>query len=135
VITIVAALATIAMPSFLDFSINQRLRMASYDLVADLTYTRGEAVKRNASVTIARAGSSWAGGWSVTDANGNVLRTHPPLDSTVVESTGPASVTFALDGHQVGAASATFTFDDEFSKSTIQARRIVLDPSGRPRAS
>jgi type IV fimbrial biogenesis protein FimT len=135
VISIVAALAAIAMPSFFDFTVNQRLRTASYDLIADLSFTRGEAVKRNANVTIARVGSSWAGGWSVTDANGNVLRTHAPLDRTVVESTGPVSVTFALDGHQVGAASATFTFDDQTSKATIQARKIVLDPSGRPRSS
>ncbi len=133
VVAIVVILASIAMPSFADFTVNQRLRLASYDLVADLTFARGEAVKRNGSVTIARAGTSWAGGWTITDANGNTLRTHPALANTVAESTGPANVAFGLDGHLVGTSTATFTFDDVTSKATIPVRKVVVDPSGRPR--
>ncbi len=77
VIVIVAVLASIAMPSFADFSVNQRLRTATYDLIADLTFARGEAVKRSNRVTIGRVGSSWAGGWSVIDNNGNTLARPP----------------------------------------------------------
>ncbi len=135
VVVIVVILASIAMPSFADFTVNQRLRLASYDLVADLTFTRGEAVKRNGSVTIARVGTSWAGGWTITDANGNTLRTHPALDSTVAESSGPASVVFGLDGHLVGTSTSTFTFDDAGGKSTIHPRIVIVDPSGRPRTT
>ena len=135
VIAIVAVLASIAMPSFADFSVNQRLRTAGYDLIADLTFARGEAVKRSNRVTIGRAGTNWAGGWTVTDSNGNTLRQHPALDPSVTESTGPATVTFGLDGHQVGSSTATFTFDDVTSKASIAVRKVILDPSGRPKAS
>lgn len=135
VASIVAVLASIAMPSFADFTANQRLRMASYDLIADLVFARGEAVKRNNRVTIARVGSNWAGGWAVADRNGNTLRRHPALDVSVIESTGPATVTFDLDGHQVGSTTAIFTFDDATAKATIPVHKVILDPSGRPRAS
>jgi len=133
-IVILAVLAAIAMPSFADFTVNQRLRTATYDLIGDFTYARGEAVKRNGSVTIARIGASWAGGWSVTDNAGNTLRTHPALDASVAETTGPASVIFGLDGHQVGTSAVTITFDDTGSKTTIPVRKVILDPSGRPKS-
>lgn len=135
VIAIVTILASIAMPSLADFTVNQRMRTATYDLIADLTYARGEAVKRNNRVTIDRVGSSWAGGWSVSDNNGSILRVHPPLDKSVTETTGPATVTFGLDGHQVGSTLVVFTFDDLTSKTTIPARKVILDPSGRPKSS
>jgi prepilin-type N-terminal cleavage/methylation domain-containing protein len=135
VIVVVAAAAAIAMPSFADFTVNQRLRTAVYDLVGDLSFARGEAVKRSARVTIDRAGSNWAGGWTVNDANGNRLRQHPALDASITESSGPATVTFGLDGHQVGTTTATFTFDDVAAKTTIPVRKVVLDPSGRPKTS
>lgn len=134
VLSIVAILASIAMPSFAAFTANQRLRTAAYDLMADLTFTRGEAVKRNNRVTINRVGASWAGGWSVLDDQGAPLRTHSPLESSVVETTGPATVTFGLDGRQVGSATATFTFGAANADAAIPARRIIVDPSGRPRS-
>lgn len=127
-------MASIAMPSFAGFTANQRLRTAAYDLMADLIFARGEAVKRNNRVTINRVGSSWAGGWTVLDNQGASLRAHPPLDASVAEITGPPTVTFGLDGHQVGSTTVTITFDDVHSDATIPARRIILDPSGRPRA-
>lgn len=135
VIVIVAVLASIAMPSFADFSVNQRLRTATYDLIADLTFARGEAVKRSNRVTIGRVGSSWAGGWSVIDNNGTSLRVHPPLDISVAETTGPATVTFGLDGHPIGSTAVTITFDDVSSNTNIPARKVILDPSGRPKSS
>src|SRR4051794_25699179 len=135
VIAICGVLASIAMPSFADFSVNQRLRTATYDLMADLIYARGEAIKRNNRVIVTRVGTNWASGWTITDVNGVALRQHPALDTSVTESTGPGNVTFGLDGHQVGSGTATFTFDDLQAKATIPVRKVVLDASGRPRSS
>ena len=138
-LAIVGILAMIAAPSFSAFIANQRVRMASYDLFADLSLARSEAVKRNANVTIARpvgAGSTWAAGWTITDSNGNTLRTHSALSSTIKETTGPASVVFILDGHLNGAT-ATFTFGDAVTppRAEVRTRTITLDPSGRPKTS
>jgi type IV fimbrial biogenesis protein FimT len=134
VIAIVTLLATIAMPSFAEFTVKQRMRVAVYDLITDITFARGEAVKRNARVTISRVGSSWAGGWTIDDVNGNRLRTHTALNASVTESSGPATVTFGLDGRQVGSTTATFTFDDSGAKASIPIRRVVLDASGKPKS-
>src|SRR6266496_792796 len=75
VVTIVGILAAIAAPSFRDFIIQQRIRNAAFELMADLTFARSEAVKRNATVTMSKTGS-WTGGWTITDAGGNTLRQH-----------------------------------------------------------
>ena len=134
VIVIVAILAAIAMPSFADFSVNQRMRTATYDLIADLTFARGEAVKRNSPVTIGRVGSSWAGGWTVRDSSGNTLRTHPALDRSVVEAPGPATLTFGVDGHQSNDDRDHHVRRPGF-ESSIPAHKVILDPSGRPKSA
>lgn len=69
-IMIVGILAAIAVPSYREFVAGQRIKTASFDLMAALTLARSEAVKRNASaassvsVTPTTAGA-WAGGWEV----------------------------------------------------------------------
>ena len=139
VVTILVILGTIAMPSFADFTVNQRLRMAAYDLVADLTFARGEAVKRNSQVTVTRAGTTWASGWTITttDVDGVTLtlRSHAAFDPTVVATGTSNSIQFGLDGHLVGATKgATFTFDDSKSKASIPVHTVVIDSSGRPKS-
>ena len=52
VITIVGIVAAMAGPGFHDFIVQQRIRAAAYELIADLNFARSEAVKRNATVTI-----------------------------------------------------------------------------------
>ena len=134
VITIIGVLAAIAGPSFNDFIIQQRIRTAAFDLMADLTFARSEAIKRNATVNVTKAGT-WTGGWSVTDSatTPKVLRQHPAFSDTVTITMGSNSVGFALNGRASPAAS--FVIDDAGGKSTIEARYICVDLSGRPRAT
>jgi type IV fimbrial biogenesis protein FimT len=138
-LAVAAILLSLAVPSFTDFIVNQRVRTASYDLLADLTFTRSEAIKRSGNVTITAAGSNWAAGWNVTYTDSTntttTLRSHPAFPGSVTETTGPTSVTFARDGRQAGTNTATFTFDDTAGKTSIPARTITVDPSGRPKTS
>jgi len=132
VVTLVGILAAIAGPAMSDFMINQRLRNAGYELITDLTFARSEAIKRASNVTVARSGS-WTAGWTVTDSGGNVLRQHPSFANTISIAGSNASVIFALNGR--AAAASTFTLDDADGKTTIEARCISLDTSGRPRST
>jgi type IV fimbrial biogenesis protein FimT len=137
VLIIVAILAALAGPSFRDFIISQRIKTTSFDLFADLNYARSEAVRTNSEVIIARAGSSWTGGWSVTwvdPSNTNrTLRSHPALDGTITITGNLSQVKFERNGRPVaGTAAATFTLDDAAGKWSIKARCITLDTSGRP---
>jgi type IV fimbrial biogenesis protein FimT len=133
VVTIVGILAALAGPSFRDMVVRQRIRTAGYDLMADLTFARSEAIKRNSSVTITKGGSNWSGGWTITDAGGATLRSHPALADTITITMGTSSVDFLLNGR--ASAAARFTIDDAGGKSAIPARCIAVDPSGRPRST
>ena len=129
VVTIIGVLAAIAGPAMFDLMVQQRLRNASFELMADLIYARSEAVKRNSDVTVARSGT-WAGGWTVTDSGGTTLRQHPAFPNTVTITGSSNSVVFSLNGR--ASPSANFTLDDTGSKASIEARCVALDGSGRP---
>jgi type IV fimbrial biogenesis protein FimT len=137
VIVILAVLATLAGPSFRDFIIVQRIKTTAFDLFADLTYARSEAIRTNSEVVIAKTGSTWTGGWSVTwvDAGGTnrTLRTHAALDGTMTIVGTLNQIKFERNGRPLaGTLTAKFTLDDTAGKTSIQARCIIVDPSGRP---
>jgi type IV fimbrial biogenesis protein FimT len=132
VVAIFGVLAALAGPAFSDFVIRQRIRNAGYDLMADLTFARSEAVKRNASVTFGKSGT-WTGGWTITDVDGNALKQHAAFPDTITITMGTNSVDFLLNGR--ASTTAAFTIDDAGGKSTIPARCIAVDPSGRPRST
>lgn len=132
VVTIIGVLAALVAPSFFDFMVQQRIRNAAYELIADLTYARSEAVKRNSTVTVTKA-STWAGGWTITDAGGTTLRQHPAFSNSVTIAMGSASVGFTRDGR--ASTVASFTLDDTGGKTSIPPRYICVDLSGRPRST
>jgi type IV fimbrial biogenesis protein FimT len=143
VLAIAAVLLTIAAPSFSDFIVTQRVRNASYELFADLSFARSEALKRNGTVDVASVSgnSAWAGGWTVSvtvSGTTTTLRSHPALpDSTII--TGPSgALSFGRDGRTtlgLGAADTTFVIDDAAGKTTIPSRTIQVNASGRAKTS
>lgn len=82
-LAIVAILASVAVPSFTDFVRSQRLRSVAADLNSSLQLARSEAVKRNANVTVARVGSSWAEGWTVS-VGGTTLRSRDAVSGVSI---------------------------------------------------
>jgi type IV fimbrial biogenesis protein FimT len=132
VVTIFGVLAAIAGPAMFDFMVSQRLRNAAFELMADLTFARSEAVKRNSDVTFARSGT-WTGGWTITDSDGNTLRQHTAFPSTVTISGTANSVVFSLNGR--ASTALNFTIDDTAGKSSIEAHCVAIDASGRPRSN
>src|SRR2546425_10294753 len=63
-LAVLAILATVALPSYQNFVLTQRVRGASYDLMTSLVFARSEAIKRNASVSMTQAAGGWAQGWT-----------------------------------------------------------------------
>src|SRR5258708_17936063 len=76
-LTVLAILATVALPSYQNFVLTQRVRGASYDLMTSLVFARSEAIKRNASVSMTQAAGGWAQGWTVS-AGAFTLRPQEP---------------------------------------------------------
>ena len=130
VVVIVAILTAIAVPNMLAMIRNQRIKTAAFDVFASLTFARSEAVKRNSAVTLTPNAGDWVKGWTITDANGNVLKTENDRKLSAAELTvvGPATVVFARNG-RLGGAAGNFNFS---ATSTSMTRCINVELSGRP---
>ena len=128
VVAIVAILTAIAAPYMGQMVRTQRLRTTSFDVFASLTLARSEAIKRNVSVTMTPVGGDWAKGWTITDANGNLLRTQGAADQITIA--GPANAVFTGSG-RLGVAIAPFDLDAVIGPNTVH-RCVSVDLSGRP---
>ena len=76
VISIIALLATAAMPPLVNYMINSRLREAANGVLTLAIWARSEAIKRNATTTLQLSG----GNYQVSTADGaatTVLRNSP----------------------------------------------------------
>ena len=130
-LAVLAVLMAVAVPSFNTISLSQRIKTASFDIVASLSYARSEAVKQNGSVTIAPSGGNWANGWTISAPDGSTLRTAAALQNLTVS--GPASMVYGRSGRIVSG-----TGDIEVASSVVisgvTARCITVDVTGLPRA-
>lgn len=131
VVVIIAIMAAMAGPWMGQMVRTQRLRTASFDLNSSLQLARSEAVKRNVSVTMlpVGGGTNWKGGWTITDANGTVLKRQEAFDT--LDITGPASVTFTGTGRLLAAVAPFNLVADVGSGQGVQYRSVVVDLSGR----
>jgi type IV fimbrial biogenesis protein FimT len=140
VVLIIAILSAFAVPAMKGMIRTQQVKSISFDIFASLTLARSEAIKRNVNVTMAPLGGGWATGWTVTDANGNVLRDQQYTSGLAnVALTGPANVVYNSAGRlTAGAVPApfvlTFTNIEDPAEADRQERCVFLDLSGRPRS-
>lgn len=135
-VAVLAVLLSLAAPSFRGLLEAQRMRSAAFDLMADLTLARSEALKRGANVVLTPATGGWTQGWTITtpaSGGGNqVLGEKPPLGGGVNLPTAPVTVTFDRNGRVAGLTDVA-----RFSMQTAtygRSRCISLDPSGRPKS-
>ncbi len=105
-VAIVAILATLAAPSFVEAINNNRLATQANDLIASLQLARMEAVRRNESVAICRSSDgaacagttgSWTQWLTVLTSNGEILRSSSVRAPVQITST-EATITFRADG-------------------------------------
>ena len=138
VVTILGVLAAVGTPSLQFLIANYRLKTAATDLHTTFILTRSEAVKRNDSVTITPASTSdWSLGWTV-QIGSEVLATQDPYQNLNFSPRNAAygsktvnSVTFNGTGRENSTDGVAFVITSS-SLSTLPARCVILDPSGRP---
>lgn len=125
VITIVAILMAVGVPSFRSLILSQKVKSAASDLQTNLYLTRAEALKRNATVTLKpNSVGSWATGWNVSDQSGVVLSTTP---ATTVTITGPAAVNYKGTGRIDANLSASFQVS---AAGTAEVRCVSVEVNG-----
>ena len=131
-VSIIAILASIAIPSFQSLIRNERVKSASYNLFASLMVARSEAIKRNEDVAITPVtAGSWQDGWQVSAADGTDIKNQGALAGIAV-SGAPASITYKRTGRLSAAVVPSFQFDIDPADSDF-IRCITIELSGLPR--
>jgi type IV fimbrial biogenesis protein FimT len=136
-ISLAAILAVIAVPSFQQFTLNQRLKNAAYDVVSALTLARSEAITRNAVVSVVASGGVWANGWCVTttDCTAAIVR-RDALNSGITVTAGTTTVTFGNAGRlSSGSNAVVFAINPASVVSGVSTRCVTLSLSGVSRIS
>lgn len=145
-IAVLGILVSVAIPSYQNMMLNNRITAQANQVITALNYARSEAVKRSAPATVcstnggaACAGSTnWSTGWLVfADGNGNgvvdggeaVLRVWPALNTGNTLIAGKdLRVTFAASGFATG-------FNDTFNlcdtNGVAGSRTITINAMGR----
>lgn len=134
VLSIMTILLSVAMPSFSEFTRDQRIRAAGFDLVSDLLFARSEAIKRSSTVSIVGAGNEWTDGWTVrVDGGlhaGTVVQQRGALGVKVGVS-GASVLSFDRNGRLAGGGARIALVD---KVTGTQRRCIVIDLSGMPQS-
>lgn len=125
VVVLLAIIATIALPNFGEFIRSQRAKNVSFELVADLSHARSEAIKRNTNVTVAPQGE-WKSGWTLV-AGAEAFRRRDAIGEGVTIA-GPGSVVFSPSG-RVTATSRQISLTGGGS-----TRYVCFELSGVPRS-
>ncbi len=155
VMTLLAILATLALPGFRDIQERYRLRRAVEELTATIYFARTEAIKRGGRVvlrktnptpagcTTAGTNQAWSCGWMVfIDANDNgvfnsgetVLQTSPiPTGIDVNETAQRASLRVDRWGNFGGAGAVGFALRSQTSPLLSYATALCLSAGGRLR--
>ena len=133
VIAMIGVLLAIAAPSFVTFTASQRVKTASFDLYAALTFARSEAIKRRQTVTVAAVGGDWKEGWTVI-ATGvtDPLRRQDAL--TGVTFSGATSVAYQLDGRLTGGP-LRIEISPATANSDVKNRCIRIELTGLPKST
>ena len=131
-LVVLAILATVALPSYQNFVLTQRVRGASYDLMTSLVFARSEAIKRNASVSITQAAGGWTQGWTVS-AGALTLRTQDPYGGSVsiANSASLTTITYSNDG-RLATPTTDFTVAPADISAQVQTRCLSIKLGGMP---
>lgn len=126
-LSIVALLAGLAGPSFVNTVGAVQSKSAATDLVFALLKTRSEAVKRNASVTLSAKEGGWENGWQILDSANTSLDDHAALPPGISISNASDSVVYRSSGRTSANSAASFAVIAHNSHWCVS-----IDPSGRP---
>lgn len=127
---IVGVLSAIAVPPLMSMIATQRVKTATFDLYAALTYARSEAIKRNSVVTITPHNGIFTNGYDLA-VGASILRRQ--IGSPAVAINAPPGVALAFDGYGRLTTPTRFLLELTAVQSSATPKRcLVISPSGRP---
>jgi type IV fimbrial biogenesis protein FimT len=127
-LAVLVILTGIAIPSFREMFLAQAVRTAGFDVFSGLLLARSEAVTRNTTVSVVPSAGNWSEGWTIADADGEVVERQDRMPRVMI--TGPGRVTYNGAGRvSTGATSFSLTAN---GGRAAHASCISIDLSGRP---
>jgi type IV fimbrial biogenesis protein FimT len=136
VVGIIAILAGFAAPAMNQLIRTQKVRSLAYDLFADLTYARSQAISRGRNVGMGSlSGNDWGDkGWEIRDlTTTDLLRKQGPAPAKINFTADAGGVVFQANGRTIGTVS--FTIAPVESAPDDQKRCVRIAPSGKPTSS
>lgn len=100
-ISIIAILASIAVPSYSYFIGSNRISVAQNNIINAIAFARSEALTRNEEVILKAKDGSWDSGYEIEDAAGELLRVSANEGGFMDINTesGNTFVTFTEEGY------------------------------------
>ncbi len=131
-IAVFAVITSVALPDYRQYVASQRVRGASFDLMASLVFARSEAIKRNASVAVTQAGGGWTSGWTVSTGT-SVLRKQDAYHSgvSITNSASLTTLSYSNDGRLAGATT-DFSIAPVGTPASIEPRCVSVRLGGMP---
>lgn len=135
-ISIVAILASIAVPSFNEAILSSKLRAYANDMVASAHLARSEAIKRNAVVRLCASSDgtscsgAWKDGWIVLSSTDAVIQTQQGVDANYKITGNVNTLSFQPTG--VGSTQAAMTICRETPQAGSQERVVTISATGKP---
>ena len=137
---ILAILATVAVPSFNEAILSNKLASFANNFVASAHLARSEAIKRNAVVTLCRsangaacaASGGWQQGWIVISGT-SVIQRQQALSPDYLLTGNVYSIAFQSIG--AGATPATLKLCRATPSPGSQEREIIVSATGRTSVS
>ena len=147
--TIAAIVMLLAAPRFEQLRAKQRIDSAARDLMAAITLTRAEAIRRSERVDLMPVdGTDWRSGWVIfIDANNNhrpdvdekIIHTHSPLPPRLTVSSHLHDRSIPYIAYGANGRSRTNANNQVPQAGHLELalaahrRRIILNFMGRPR--
>ena len=97
VLTVLAIMMVVGVPSFRSFVDGQKVKTASFGLMSGLMLARSEAIKRNTPVIVAPAtADTWISGWTVKAGTTTLQRQEALSGVTITKAASAASIPSAI---------------------------------------
>ncbi|MDO5652871.1 MAG: GspH/FimT family pseudopilin [Brachymonas sp.] len=131
-IAILAIVAGIAAPNFQPLLANQRVRNATYDLMAAVIMTRSQAIANNGTVSLSSADGGWKDGWLVSDAKAEYEKHGAFNNLDISASDSTTTITYGNDGRLV-SGTTQFTIKPAATISGVGPRCLSIGLTGMPK--
>lgn len=130
-VAVAAVLMTVAVPSFRETIMDNRISTQANEFISDLNIARSDAVKSAQTITItSNNGTNWQSGWTITNAGGTTLRVHGALEGSTTLTGNVGTIQYLSTGFINGSTTLTFNLCDNRTGET--GRQITLLITGRP---